>query len=365
MILWSAPQKSERNNWSVVRTITILGCELPKDIRTFKSTSDNDLLIRAVPDGPAIAEVIGRRIYILADIFGLSDQLLEEKFEFILSQALEILVSNSQITQESLLAAVQNASDSHILRWLEHAVDYQNQIIQAELDGIVTEVTQLRELVQMNAHNVSRCNHSAIGEERRLRTERTDSLGPTTSDSTHPEDSSFNDLAKVEFDFIVSHPLVRYLPHRICAEAPPRPKSEVGGLEIGVTSIDLSRFLSVYTHHITTMHRTTKNLHDMGYYRMVVPIDQALQFRWFNLTRRIQAPGTEAKNHPHIYSDGHACLGNADRLLRESLLMGDIYGTIQIGLRFLTSCQVTDPAGMALDYWPLYLPDDYQYSHGS
>jgi hypothetical protein len=181
---------------------------------------------------------------------------------------------------------------------------------------------------------------------------------PESSGSVSLQDTPFSDCARMEFDFITTHPLVRYLPHGIPEIKTQVPCADSDTLSENINqkkgSPEVYKFLSVYTQHITTRHRTSNDLHDMGYYRLKVPMERAYDFRWFNLSRRVSSQGSEPKNHPHIYADGHACLGNANRMLEDALGSGKLYDTIQIGIRFLTSCQVADPAGVALGYWPLY-----------
>jgi len=351
IIAWSTPKKQY---WSRIETRTLLGHKFPDFIQSHESVSEDKFLIRAEPKGPAIAEVVGRRIYVIVNIFELPPHLLEATFEFILGQALEIFISALQISEATLLTAVRNVSDDTILNCFEYSGSTHQRALEAEIEEITSEVKIVTKLIELESHSIYRCKHTSETEERMLITKGTGTSDLGTNECIPLEDVPFTDWAQVEFDFIISHPLIRYLPHGIPEIRPKESCTESKNMELKTGSTEGFEFLSVYTRNITTLHRSSNNLHDMGYYRLKVPIQRASHFRWYNLTRRISTQGSEPKNHPHIYADGHACLGNAERMLQDSLISGKLYDTIQIGVRFLTSCHITDPAGMSLSFWPLY-----------
>lgn len=351
IIAWSTPKKQY---WTNLVTNSLLGYNDPVVIRCFESVSEEQFLIRVKPEGPAIAEVIGPRIYIIANIFDLPQKQLEATFAFILGQALEIFISTSLISAETLLTAAQSFPDSTSLACLEFPGDAQQLLLEAEIKKLSSELEQVKKLLELENHTIYRCSHTLHTEEKMLLTKGSGACGQNTSQCIPLADVPFTDWAQIEFDFIISHPLVRYLPHGIPEIRSQKSNGDSERTDHIEQPIESFQFLSVYTKHITTRHRTSNDLYDMGYYRFKVPIERAAHFQWYNLTRRVTAYGSEPKNHPHIFGDGHACLGNAERMLQESLVSGKLYETVQLGIRFLTSCHINDPAGMTLTSWPLY-----------
>jgi hypothetical protein len=61
----------------------------------------------------------------------------------------------------------------------------------------------------------------------------------------------------------------------------------------------------------------------------------------------------EDMNAPHVYSDGHACLGNVEDLFPELIAKRDFASALQLAIVFIESVNVNDSAGKKIDHWPV------------
>jgi hypothetical protein len=325
IILWSTPR--ERDRFQLLGLNTILGHPTQNQTKVFPSIAGVGQKIEAEPRGPAVAQVLGRRIYILASISDEPKPILEMILETILNRALEIFLNESIVYPGSLYGQVQQDPEEDIISALLFPREARVQALEQTIENFRSEACAIERGLANLGHDIRRAAHDVSLEEQLLSACKNDTPSPDLGRNLITESVRLREKAREEFEFIITHPLMRYLPH----------------------SSDTT--LTAYTRHIFTRHRANGTLHDMGFYRMIVPINKATDFRWFNLTRRKK--GTfDDMNHPHIYADGHACLGNAKDTLDRAMEVGDLYGTILLGFRFLTSCNINDTAGKSLPNWP-------------
>jgi hypothetical protein len=289
--------------------------------------------------GPVVAQVFRRHIQVLVNFEDIPAVTGLRIFESILAEGLETLISNGDITSELLLDSVSDDSvsdvcDDEILQELMYSQNRTALNFDTEIRKLLTDIENVNKLIETNGHEILRAANAVGSNEHSLAIEGT---LPKLSNRRCPEpdsvDSAFIGQIREEFDLIVTHPLVRYLPH---SESPS---------------------LTVYSRHIVIRHRVNHALYDMGFYRLVVPLCGPTDYRWVNLTRRIQGYSAE-RQHPHINAEGSGCLGNARTMMSQALDKGDFYGMVHLGLRFLTSCHVHDSAGKYIVNWPLYRDSD-------
>jgi len=90
--------------------------------------------------------------------------------------------------------------------------------------------------------------------------------------------------------------------------------------------------------------------HEIGRFRITINVNNgSVNFR--NLTRRVNGYNN-AMHAPHIFADGHACLGNAAKALESAAAQGNIGQLINIALAFIESVNTADPAGAKIGNWP-------------
>ncbi len=72
---------------------------------------------------------------------------------------------------------------------------------------------------------------------------------------------------------------------------------------------------------------------------------------FYNRTRRIQGmqAGMQA---PHVYADGHACLGTANETIPRLIASYQWATAVAIAIEFLESANIADPAGRHVINWP-------------
>lgn len=284
--------------------------------------------IRYYTNGPVVAQIFHRHIHVLANITDTPSTAVLRIYELILMQGLEVFIANGDITLEQMLSSVSGTSDDDILKSLM----YTNRSSMEELSrGIAilhTEIENVKRLIDTQCHEILRTIHTVGSNEHSLRAEATsEELTGSSLSNSAAIHGTYGEQLRSEFDLIATHPLARYVPHAT------------------------STSLTVYSQHITVRHRDNNDLHDMGFYRMIVPICSPSDYRWYNLSRRVQGY-SPARQHPHIFAEGYGCLGNAREMMASALDNGDFYGMVHLGLRFVTNCHVRDLAGKYLVNWP-------------
>jgi len=324
--MWSTPREKDRSQLLGVKTI--LGHPTVNQIRVFPSIAGRGHRIEAEPRGPAVAQIFGRRIYILASITDEPKPLLEMILETILSRALEIFINDSLVFPEALVSQIQREPESDIVSTLLFPGMARIQALELKVEQLRSEACAIESQLTTIDHNIRRVRHDAGLEEQLLSLSNNDSPAPGTGRNLIAEGTRLREKAREEFDFLITYPLLRYLPHSSQSK------------------------LMIFTRHITTRHRGNGDLHDLVFYRIIVPVSKAGDFRWFNLSRRENGIST-AMNHPHVYAEGHACLGNAKEALEKVMQQGDLYGAMMLGVRFVASCNVNDTAGRSLINWPI------------
>lgn len=87
----------------------------------------------------------------------------------------------------------------------------------------------------------------------------------------------------------------------------------------------------------------------IGEFDIVIENDD---IRFFNQTRRVD--GYEnSMNHPHVWCNGEACLGNISPSFVELLSVRDYPALVMLSIQFLEHVNVYDTAGRYINCWPL------------
>jgi hypothetical protein len=147
---------------------------------------------------------------------------------------------------------------------------------------------------------------------------------PSLRDMANKDDEKYGS----EFDKLLSLPLVEEV-------------------EVSPTKV------KVYTDTLYCVDSRTRKKHEIGKFRIELPIAEAgAVVRWFNLTRQVNGVRTNM-NAPHIYSDGNACLGNTSEVFPSLLAAYEFSAAAQIAIAFAQSANVEDLAGAYINRWPI------------
>jgi hypothetical protein len=117
-------------------------------------------------------------------------------------------------------------------------------------------------------------------------------------------------------------------------------------------------YLIVITDTLCAPDDRTGKIHEIGRFMITVPTGNASDtdgmygVRFSNMTRRISGL-QDGMNAPHVYPDGHACLGNIQTALPQLAGQCEFSTLIQICIEFLSSANTRDSAGQHINKWPL------------
>ncbi|MDD5290131.1 MAG: hypothetical protein PHT40_02965 [Patescibacteria group bacterium] len=108
--------------------------------------------------------------------------------------------------------------------------------------------------------------------------------------------------------------------------------------------------LIVDTDILFCKHPRKDQIHLIGAFRIVIPLNgDCNQIRFFNLTQKIGG-----HNAPHVFEDGHACLGaEMEEVLPQLIARFDFMPLLIMCIVFLESANYNDPMGQHIDNWPI------------
>jgi hypothetical protein len=116
----------------------------------------------------------------------------------------------------------------------------------------------------------------------------------------------------------------------------------------------LKNKICIYTSLLLSKDSRTKKIHEIGEFRIEIdPTGSSGSggVRFYNLTRKVNASSSRM-NAPHVYNDGHACLGNAESSIVEMVRRRQIVELIQYLIAFLETANTEDSAGAHINKWP-------------
>lgn len=111
--------------------------------------------------------------------------------------------------------------------------------------------------------------------------------------------------------------------------------------------------IKILTEKLYCDHPKTGRRHEIGAFQIVLKPKEG-KILWFNQDRRIKGSDKyPAMNAPHVYQDGHACLGNADQYIPELIAANEYAQAFMMGIAFIESVNIDDGIGKFIDLWPL------------
>jgi len=111
------------------------------------------------------------------------------------------------------------------------------------------------------------------------------------------------------------------------------------------------RKLTVTTDVLYCRNPNTGDLHEIGAFDIHIPTEGG-DILWINKTRKVEGYQS-GMNAPHVFADGHACLGNVADLFPQLISQRDYATCVQVAIAFVEAVNVNDSAGKYIGYWPL------------
>lgn len=260
--------------------------------------------------GYAVAELKGSNLYVFHDIVhkkGTSREL--EIFRRILEETVKYLVKSPEE-----LAEIQRRQEEEIAKRTKEK--YLEVMTSSRKTQIKETQDHIKELVE-RADTYRREIMNLV----RLSGEYTARLAVLEAAPGIDTDKALR-----EFDTLLNHPKVT-----------------------GVRYVD--EVFEVSTVVLNCRHPRTGNLHEIGAFKIMVDFNKG-RIRWFNQTRRIDGVSPEMQA-PHIFNDGHPCLGNMETVLADLLAAYELYAIIMMAISFVEEVNLSDAAGKYLGKWPV------------
>jgi len=122
----------------------------------------------------------------------------------------------------------------------------------------------------------------------------------------------------------------------------------------------LNNNLTVYTHKIFCANNPHKKIYYIGEFKLILRTDKGDDvIRFHNLTQLINGYRLN-QNAPHVFEDGHACLGNISNILPQLVGRGEYSTAISLAIEFLQAVNIDDEAGKHITNWPVVDQDTYE-----
>lgn len=124
------------------------------------------------------------------------------------------------------------------------------------------------------------------------------------------------------------------------------------------------RDMTICTDLIYCVNPKTGKTHEIGAFKIIIPFDiDNVKIKWLNQTRKVAA-ASDGYNAPHVNADGHACLGNIEKLLPSLIRKREFVSVIELVIAFLESVNPSDQWGKYIVRWPEVGCDTPQETQG-
>ncbi|MCC6980998.1 MAG: hypothetical protein IT343_21940 [Candidatus Melainabacteria bacterium] len=91
--------------------------------------------------------------------------------------------------------------------------------------------------------------------------------------------------------------------------------------------------------------------HEIGEFKITIPMDNSTQVTWMNQTRTMRIDG-RTMHAPHVSAHGHACFGNTQDLFPMLIKKREFASAVQVAIAFVESVNVSDNWGRGISQWP-------------
>lgn len=110
--------------------------------------------------------------------------------------------------------------------------------------------------------------------------------------------------------------------------------------------------LEVFTNILYCEDPRTNLVHEIGEFKITIPIDGDGSILWHNLSRQVDAHSA-GQMAPHIWSSGKACEGNMEETFIELISRYEISVLAMLAIEFVESVNTSDSAGQHINKWPV------------
>ena len=100
----------------------------------------------------------------------------------------------------------------------------------------------------------------------------------------------------------------------------------------------------------------TKKIHKIGEFDISFNTE-TMDLRFNNLTHKVRAYDN-GMNAPHVFPDGHMCMGSASEYFPELMSKFDFQSVFDLAIQFVESVNTGDNAGRHVDKWPIATPEE-------
>lgn len=91
--------------------------------------------------------------------------------------------------------------------------------------------------------------------------------------------------------------------------------------------------------------------HEIGEFKITIPMDNSTQVTWMNQTRTMRIDG-RTMHAPHVSAHGHACFGNTQDIFPMLIKKREFASAVQLAIAFVESVNVSDGWGKGISQWP-------------
>jgi hypothetical protein len=115
-----------------------------------------------------------------------------------------------------------------------------------------------------------------------------------------------------------------------------------------------------YTKPMYCVDDRTDIRHRIGRFKIAIDLHRR-SIDWYNLDHTIVAFDGKSMQAPHVFDDGHACMGSSANHFSQLLGYRDIYQILILGIQFVESVNTADSAGAHIDKWPYEIDGTIYY----
>jgi hypothetical protein len=295
-IWWRLPTSSDRVDTRIRTPETIWGIPIQDEHRYSRAAGGVGIPIQDDVSGCVVAELRDKNtLYIHRDVFILSANNSEEKlFRQVLLHTASLLLPPEKGRELARQLFIEECAKSTVRVLAATAAQYANH----------------KERVKQLRKELSECIRTGLSDERKL----------LRGNGTAAE--SFGE----EYEGLLKVPKVKDV--RVEANA-----------------------IAIFTEVLNCRDDRTGRLHEIGAFKIQIPFQGSSPI-WTNLTRKVDGY-KERQNHPHIWSEGDACLGSSETLFQDLFASREFAIAAQLAIEFVESANTKDPAGKYISKWPL------------
>lgn len=125
-----------------------------------------------------------------------------------------------------------------------------------------------------------------------------------------------------------------------------------------ITGLDITKnndghyIFTITTAMLHCVDPRSKVEHEIGRFMINLNFTRS-HVRWFNMDHVMTTPAGNNMQAPHIFNDGHACLGSWSETVSEMMAQGNLAIAVTGAIAIVESVNVADSAGQYISSWPI------------